>query len=287
MGPQAKQKPVYKTAIPFTHTRWPKLTSLDRDNILDLLCSFLQPLGDHRRTHIIPSKGKKRKRKSKQPPNPDLQLTKEPSQDKAIQDAPPPPPEIGSYVLIGLNSVTRHLEALAAQNAPRTFPKSSSDGSKENSNDAAKGSRERGGSQPNIEASPLQPLSLVIIPHTHPPASLPHAHIPILIHLSTLMKPSSSSSSSSSSIAAAASMSLVASANSKATRLITLPPASEAQLASTLHVPHVGALAIKEGAPGADALVGYVREHVGLTECAWIDEAMSGEWKATKVDVGK
>jgi ribonuclease P/MRP protein subunit POP3 len=43
-----------------------------------------------------------------------------------------------------------------------------------------------------------------------------------------------------------------------------------------------------DDAPGTKALVEYVREHVGVTECPWIDEAMRPEWKGTKVvDVAK
>jgi ribonuclease P/MRP protein subunit POP3 len=42
-----------------------------------------------------------------------------------------------------------------------------------------------------------------------------------------------------------------------------------------------------EGAPGADALVAYVREQVEVTTCAWIDEAMKPEWKAVKIDMVK
>jgi ribonuclease P/MRP protein subunit POP3 len=213
--------------------------------------SFLQPLGDHRRTHINPSKGKKRKRKSTQQPSLKSQ-SGDPSGESGVQDdLPPPPPETASHILIGLNSVSRHLEALAAQHAPASSVKSSGDEEKEPGKKI-------------LDTKPsLQPLALVIIPHSHPPSSLPHTHIPTLIHLSNL-NPSDTS-----------------------TRLITLPPTSEARLASALHIPHVGALAIKEGTPGANALVQYAREHVGLTECAWIDEAMRGEWKATKIDDGR
>jgi ribonuclease P/MRP protein subunit POP3 len=232
--------------------------------------SLLQPLGDHRRTHVTPSKGKKRKRKLKQQPNTESQVDGS-SETTELHNVPPPPPEIVSHILIGLNSVTRHLEALAAEHAPASLAQSRNGGKAEavKSEDAGDVKEERSGNEngklpkfPNTTPS-HDPLALVIIPHAHPPSSLPHAHIPTLIHLSS---PTSSNNS---------------------TRLITLPPTSQARLASALHIPHVGALAIKEGAPGARPLVEYVREHVGLTECAWIDEAKRGEWKATKIDDGK
>lgn len=159
-------------------------------------------------------------------------------------------------MLIGLNSVTRHLEALAAQHAPASIAKSR-DGEEEVVQEKGEGKIF------DANGESLRPLSVVVIPHSHPPSSLSHAHIPTLIHLSD---PTHSNTS---------------------TRLVTLPPTSEARIASALHIPHVGALAFKEGAPDANALIGYVREHVGLTECPWLDEAMKGEWKSTKIDDGR
>lgn len=40
-----------------------------------------------------------------------------------------------------------------------------------------------------------------------------------------------------------------------------------------------------EDAPGADALVAYVRENVDVTSCAWIDEAMAADWKGVKIEM--
>lgn len=88
-----------------------------------------------------------------------------------------------------------------------------------------------------------------------------HAHLPTLIHLSTL-KPSSSD---------------------KTTRLIPLATSTDARLASALHIPRVGALAIFANAPGAKSCEDYVRSKVGVAECPWIDEAMSAQWKGTNV----
>ncbi|EMD63845.1 hypothetical protein COCSADRAFT_71739, partial [Bipolaris sorokiniana ND90Pr] len=111
MAPTAKQntKPVFKTASPFTETQWPELSHDDELVVLEMLSNLIAPLGDHRRTHMHPSKGKKRKR-----------ATTKPDQDDSTTETPPPPPPIGNHLLIGLNSVTRHLEALAAKTAPST-----------------------------------------------------------------------------------------------------------------------------------------------------------------------
>jgi ribonuclease P/MRP protein subunit POP3 len=56
-------------------------------------------------------------------------------------------------------------------------------------------------------------------------------------------------------------------------------------MASAVGLPRVGALGILEGAEGAEALVGYVRESVGEVDVRWIEEASRGEWKGSKVVV--
>jgi ribonuclease P/MRP protein subunit POP3 len=109
----------------------------------------------------------------------------------------------------------------------------------------------------------LRPLSMVILTHPKPSVSPAHAHLPTLVHLSALFPPSATSETG--------------------TRLVSVQTSSEARLASSLHIPRVGALAIYEGAPGAKVLEEYVREHIGPTECKWIDEAMSAEWKGLNV----
>jgi ribonuclease P/MRP protein subunit POP3 len=105
----------------------------------------------------------------------------------------------------------------------------------------------------------LRPLSMVILTHPKPSLSPAHAHLPTLVHLSTL------------------------STSATSTRLIPLPTSAEARLASTLHIPRVGALAIYADAPAIKGLEEYVYEHVGVMESKWIDEAMSAEWKGLNV----
>jgi len=201
-------------------------------------------LGDHRRTYIHPSKGKKRKRNA-----------------KANEDGPentPPSPEIGNHLLVGINSVTRHLEALAAENAPTTAPVASPKSTPEDTQENPP--------KTNCSKESLRPLSMVILTHPKPSLSPAHAHFPTLVHLSAL-SPSSAASATS----------------ETATRLIPLQTTADTRLASSLHVPRVGAVGICAGAPGAKTLELYVREHIGLTECKWVSEAMSVEWKGLNV----
>ncbi|CAI6334504.1 unnamed protein product [Periconia digitata] len=258
MPPKAS-KPAFKSTIPFTETQWPVITPDVRDNIVDLLCHLLQPLGDHRRTHIIPSKGKKSRTKKRKRSTKDQNEQHHSSSDPSTKSnpkndssddlnqplPPPPPPEISSHILIGLNSITRHLEALLP---PQTQPQA----------------------QPTAKETPeqpkLRPFAQIILLTTspaNPSLSLPHAHIPPLLSLSS-------------------------SSNAKQqTQILSLPlNPSEPRLSSALHIPHIAALGILEGAPGTEALINYVRENVeggGVVECKWVKEAMEGRWLGGKI----
>ncbi|KAF1357164.1 hypothetical protein EJ07DRAFT_167659 [Lizonia empirigonia] len=227
MAPPVKKpsKPIFKTTSPFTETKWPSISHEDQEIITELLYNLLSPLGEHRRSHITPSKGK-RKREPR----------------GAAKDAPPPaPPAIGSHILVGLNSVTRHLEAGAARTAPPMAPVSGSTAD-DNANTDSK-------AEQDVEKTPLQPtkpLSMVILTHPQPALSPSHAHIPTLLHLATVQ-------------------STPASKPAEQTRLITLPTSNDSRFASALHIP---------------------AQHVGLTECLWVDEALKPEWRVLNVKQG-
>lgn len=204
--------------------------------------SLLTPLGEHRKAHIQPSKGKKRKR--------DMQST---SNGVSV----PLPPAIGSHVLVGLNSITRYLEALAAGTVP---PAASLDKPTASEHEQTVPGNDIGQQTETF----LRPLGLVILTHPQPSLSPSHAHVPELLHLATVHPQSRNKSLES-------------------TRLVTLPTSNDARLASALHIPRVGAVGIFEGAPGAKALEDYARKHVGLTECPWIEQATKPEWRGLNV----
>ena len=227
------------TSIATISTQKTKLFGWKSD--LDLP-SLLSPLGEHRRTHTQPSKGKKRKRDIKAPSD----------------DSPKPPaPAIGSHVLVGLNSVTRHLENLAASTAPPTTPAKELEADDKDAFPIEDNAADQ-------SALRVKPLSMVIITHPQPSLSPSHAHIPTLLHLATL-RPHSETKSS------------------QPTRLIALSTTNDARFARALHIPRVGAIGIYEGALGAKALEEYVRKYVGLTECSWVDEAIKPEWRGLNV----
>ena len=118
--------------------------------------------------------------------------------------------------------------------------------------------------QKHVEgAQDTRPLSMILLSHPKPSASPAHAHFPTLVHLSILRDPTNTSTAQN--------------------RLIPLASSADARLASALHIPRVGALAIFADAPGAKALEDFVRDNVDVTECNWVDEAMKAEWQGLNV----
>ncbi|KAF2729961.1 hypothetical protein EJ04DRAFT_546030 [Polyplosphaeria fusca] len=148
----------------------------------------------------------------------------------------PPPPALSSHILIGINSTTRHLTALQRQPPAENPPK------------------------------PLSPLSLLIIPHPHPPSSLPHAHLPLQLYLSHISPVSTPPLS-------------------PQTLLLALPLSASTRLAKSLSLPRVSAIGLLEGAPGAEGLVRFARERVAGLECEGLEEGRRGEWRGVRVSV--
>ncbi|KAK1703862.1 hypothetical protein BDP67DRAFT_549586 [Colletotrichum lupini] len=106
MANQLRKKLVHSVGTPFSAVQWPEVAFEDQDAILELLCSLLTPLGQHRQRHVKASEGKraaKRKRKE------EGAAGKEPEKSER-----PPLPEIASFVDVGLASITRNLERLAS-----------------------------------------------------------------------------------------------------------------------------------------------------------------------------
>ncbi|KAK3046790.1 hypothetical protein LTS18_013288, partial [Coniosporium uncinatum] len=60
---------------------------------------------------------------------------------------------------------------------------------------------------------------------------------------------------------------------------------AEQRIASALGLPRVGAVALLEGAGGAEKLVEYAREHVRAVGVPWLDEAREGKWLGLRSEV--
>ncbi|KAL5351351.1 RNase P and RNase MRP subunit [Pseudogymnoascus australis] len=106
-----KAKTMFELDSPYADVPLPQLSPADRDTILNLLTSFLSPIGHYRITHITPSKGKRNKKAKRR------ELRSGAAQ-RAQDEALVPPPELSSHILVGLNSITRHLEAQSRKACP-------------------------------------------------------------------------------------------------------------------------------------------------------------------------
>ncbi|SPO02794.1 uncharacterized protein DNG_05469 [Cephalotrichum gorgonifer] len=100
-----KKKTVFQLDTPFSAIPWPAVETADQDTILELLCSLLEPLGQHRRRHLQPSKGKGAKKRKRNTPSA--------NSSSDIQQVPATP-EISKYVDVGLASISRGLEQLSS-----------------------------------------------------------------------------------------------------------------------------------------------------------------------------
>lgn len=98
----------------------PPITNIDQQTILELLCSLLSPIGQHRRDHVVRSKGKRSKRQGR-PKNKAINTT---------TSSTPPKPELIHHVTVGFNSTIQRLQLLASHS---TSPITSTAAGEENS----------------------------------------------------------------------------------------------------------------------------------------------------------
>ncbi|KAL1625160.1 RNase P and RNase MRP subunit [Neofusicoccum ribis] len=209
--------------------------------------NLLAPIGQHRSTHITPSKGKRSKKRKRQ----EARKGDEPHHQAP---APPPPPALTRHITVGVNSTTRYLEQLAANKAPPTHAAAPEQADRSKPHAAA----------PGIETdAPHSPESLRHLPlifTLQPPSSITTSHLPLLTHTASRLLPSF-----------------------KLARLVPLKPSSEPKLAAALGVPRVGVIGIMEDAPGAEPLIKYAREKVSATDVPWLREASEGRYLGVNV----
>ncbi|KAF2086517.1 hypothetical protein K490DRAFT_66710 [Saccharata proteae CBS 121410] len=234
---------IYKVDSPYTSVKWPQLQPTNHDVIVDMLVRLLAPIGRHRTLHVTPSKGK-RSKKRKRAERP--QPTPPPP--------PPPAPEIASHVTVGINSTTRHLEQLALSTVPAAL-KSDAISATETPPDSKNDSE-----PPATTPSPPSPITAIFIPAS--PNSPIHAHLPILCATASAKTTTPTASP---------------------TLLVPLKPSTEAKLATALGVPRLGVVGLLAGAPGADTLVQYVRDHVEPVDVPWLREVGAGKYLGVNV----
>jgi ribonuclease P/MRP protein subunit POP3 len=210
----------------------------------DLIASLLEPIGTHRRMHVTPSKGK-RKRTTQCKEQSTLKETS--STDEKVTT--PDQPEISSHILVGLSSITRYMEKMVTQRiscsvaATADIPDPSSP-----AKEGDRGSRSE------------RALAAIFVCRSSQPSVL-HVHLPQLVASASLAVPTSDP-----------------------IRLVQLPQGCEERLCSALNLPSVGFVALYENAPNSNALLDLVRRAVPAIEVPWLVEAQSTEFKRTKIN---
>ncbi|KAH9900486.1 hypothetical protein F4778DRAFT_739189 [Xylariomycetidae sp. FL2044] len=145
-----KKRLVFQLDTPYSVSSWPQVSPENQETILELLCSLLSPLGNHRLEHASQSKGKRLKKRKRQV----LLETTPPS---------PPIPEISSYVDVGLTAVTCGLQTATTglKGCEAVTPSSGN---------------------PGLEAtkSGTHPYSIIIVARSGQPSAL-NSHFPQLV----------------------------------------------------------------------------------------------------------
>lgn len=104
---------VYCLDTPFSEVPWPEIAPDDQDTILELLCNLLRPIGQHRKRHVQPSKGKRAaKRRSRDTLGKDIGLN--PALTK------PEEPDLCRHIDVGFCSLMRELESVSSNERGQT-----------------------------------------------------------------------------------------------------------------------------------------------------------------------
>ncbi|KAM3456683.1 hypothetical protein MY3296_001638 [Beauveria thailandica] len=103
-GGPVRKRIVHHLGSPFTTVSWPEISQEDQDDILELLCEYLSPIGKHRQRCIKTSKGKRAEKKRKRQEKDEGKTTFPMAVDL------PAKPETASQVDVGFNSITRGLQ---------------------------------------------------------------------------------------------------------------------------------------------------------------------------------
>ncbi|KAH8758131.1 hypothetical protein BGZ57DRAFT_771579 [Hyaloscypha finlandica] len=216
-----KPKTIYQSESPFT----------------EIKC-LLAPIGQYRAANITPAKGKRSKKRKR----------KEDKSKGEETDFPRPPPlEISSFVVVGLNSITRSLETLSQKSKADTAQLPASD----DTGDTAK--------ELLVEDVHRHFSAIFVTQASQPP--ILRAHLPQLVTTASLANP-----------------------ELPATRLVQLPKGCEARLSEALALPRVSFIGILDGAPHSKSLVDLARECVPVIEIPWLEEAKKSVYLPLKIN---
>lgn len=228
----------------------PIIPHIPFENNADSKLSTLAPVGHHRTSHVT-SKGKRsRKRKRQEAKEKALLATNNETRDSTNDGIPSP--EIQKHVVVGLNSILRHLHTLSQASKAK---QPGAETTLENS----EGAPEDEDSRNLVQLRPFAAI-FTLCPTPASPTILT-THLPTLVHTSSLIYPSF-----------------------QPTRLIPLSQLQTLQLKAMLSLARTSHIGILDSAPGAGALIAAIRENVPEMDVRWLDEAKKGEYLETKIN---
>ncbi|TLS29883.1 hypothetical protein PpBr36_03378 [Pyricularia pennisetigena] len=152
-----RKRLLHQLDTPYSAVQWPHVLPEDQDTVLELLCSLLSPLGDYRRAHLAPSRGKRSKKKSKRQASD--------GQTPGSERVKPPPPELSAFVDVGLASITRCLQ----ENSESSIISSSDD-------------------QQSPENSKRTPYAMILVARSGHSSAF-HSHFPQMVAMASQSRP--------------------------------------------------------------------------------------------------
>ncbi|CAD6565848.1 MAG: hypothetical protein ASARMPRED_008009 [Alectoria sarmentosa] len=245
-----KPKIIFNLDTPYTDVQWPVVSADKQTKILDMLCSLLSPIGEHRSRNVAPSKGKRAKKRKRKD---DLAIEDHSAacpEGRLTETGALAPPEIHDHLTIGFNTTTRYLELLAQKSNPSTV---------EHENSGAVIAMKTC-AQLSLGPANIKPLAAVFIPRSGQ-SSVLYSHMPPLMKAASLAVPSSPS-----------------------TRIVILPEGAEDRLKTVLRIPRVGMVGLIDCAPDASSLIEFIRQNVSELEVPWLQEAIKGVYLALKIN---
>ncbi|OAA58637.1 hypothetical protein SPI_06710 [Niveomyces insectorum RCEF 264] len=280
---------------PFSRVEWPSVSQEDQDTILELLCTLLAPLGQHRRDHSTPSRGKRSRRRARRSDKPTAvddaaagaaeagaapatgAATTATKAGTAADNPPavlPPAPELARFVDTGLACITRELarSASATSGPPPEVPAAGADGPPKPDTDPKQPSSSPLPSPP--PPPPPPPYAAVFVVRSAHPSAF-YSHFPQMVAVASHAQPGSSTTPPSA----------APSSSSTPIYLVGFSRACEAQLSASLGIPRVSSVALRAGAPQAQGLLAFLQETVPPVDVRWWSEAQAGRYRPTQIHV--
>ena len=207
----------------------------------------MSPIGRHRSACLTPSKGKRSKKRKRQ----EARARGDSIHNPGLEP-PPPVPRISDHVLVGLGSITRHLEELCCHSksqSPQTTFETVDSGA-------------------ILVVPPKSPekqdqsrhLAAVFASRSSQP-SIWHAHLPQLIAAVSSRYP-----------------------NLPPIRLVQLPKGCEEIVCSSIGLPRASFVAVMNDAPQSKHLVDFVRANVPVIDMEWLREAQIARYLPVKIN---